>query len=25
MSRMVSFDEVTYMAPGNKVICRKQI
>lgn len=24
MARLVSFDEVTYVAPGNKVICRKQ-
>lgn len=25
MSRMVSFDEVLYVAPGNKVICRKRL
>lgn len=24
MARLVSFDEITYVAPGNKVICRKQ-
>jgi CheY-like chemotaxis protein/anti-sigma regulatory factor (Ser/Thr protein kinase) len=25
VSRMVSFDEVTYIAPGNKVVCRKNV
>jgi CheY-like chemotaxis protein len=25
MSRMVSFDDITYVAPGNKVICRKTV
>jgi CheY-like chemotaxis protein/anti-sigma regulatory factor (Ser/Thr protein kinase) len=25
MSRMVSFDEVAYAAPGNKVVCRKHV
>jgi CheY-like chemotaxis protein len=25
MSRMISFDDVTYTAPGNKVICRKRL
>jgi CheY-like chemotaxis protein/anti-sigma regulatory factor (Ser/Thr protein kinase) len=25
MSRLVSFDRVTYVAPGNKVLCRKNV
>ena len=25
MSRLVSFDDVTYVAPGNKVVCRKSL
>jgi hypothetical protein len=25
MSRMVSFDEVVYAAPGNKAVCRKHV